>query len=295
MNDEMRYALLELNAVISEQPDCLIAYWVRGTAHAGVNNNLDAITDYAHVLKQADYLNARNRARLLDGIIMFGIKQSSVESQRRSYFHSPMSATAARTQSSFSLRTQSSFSSLRARGNSASTGVGRIAAVGRFLLDQNDLAKINQLVSNESVNQSNVRRLTVQAAEGLNKLLQKINVQPKVLGSCVIGRDGFLLASTLPKEDDAESFAIRSLAVYLSANNASQKIGHAEVRQSLLRSTQGYMIILDFSGGVLITVTNEQEAAKAVKLMAKIKKFSSKCDYAVPPAPHTAEKAHPAC
>jgi len=312
-NDECSHAVLELNALINEHPDAWIAYCIRGAAHAGLKHNFDAISDYAQVLKQADYLNARNRAKLLDHIIMLGINQSTMQSQRYTWTP-PRTVGGLGTAGGlklfsiddnmidkiFSAKSSSGsgstvdWSRSYSSNSSKQANVGRIAAVGRFLLDQSDIAKITYLVSNQAMHKSNVRRLTLQAAENLDKLLQKINLKPKVVGSCVIGRDGFLLASTLPKED-VESFGMRSLAFHLSASIASKKIGDEEVRQSLMRSTQGYIIIFDFSGGILVTVTNEKDTAKSVKLMEKIKKLSGKCDYAIPPAPYTVGKAHPAC
>jgi predicted regulator of Ras-like GTPase activity (Roadblock/LC7/MglB family) len=147
---------------------------------------------------------------------------------------------------------------------------GKIAAIGKFLLDQQDLTRIGT-IAKEDLSDSKVRVLTLEAAEEINKLLQHISTLPYVVGSVIVGHDGILIANNMPKELDAESIGIWSLAIYVGTTNAIKKIGgHNHLHQLVGTSPQGYLVIADFGGGILVTVSNGTGTDKLIPLMRTI-------------------------
>src|SRR6202034_2899109 len=85
--------------------------------------------------------------------------------------------------------------------------VGRIAQIGKFMLDTADQQKSGRVVVDQP-NTINVRRLSIEQSEKLKKQLEKIDIQPGVIGSCVISRDGFVLASTLPPDYNMDAIMV---------------------------------------------------------------------------------------
>jgi predicted regulator of Ras-like GTPase activity (Roadblock/LC7/MglB family) len=146
---------------------------------------------------------------------------------------------------------------------------GKINAIGKFLLDQQDLSKIGQLTE-EDLSDTKIRVLTHEASEEINRLLAHIATQPGVVGSVIVGHDGILIASSLPKELDPETIGILSLGIYINTTNSTKKMLHNHLHQLVCRTHVGYLVIADFGGGILITVSNEIQTEKLIPLMRSI-------------------------
>jgi predicted regulator of Ras-like GTPase activity (Roadblock/LC7/MglB family) len=147
---------------------------------------------------------------------------------------------------------------------------GKIAQIGKFLLDSSDFNKLGNLASTTDLPDAKVRVLTLEAADEINKLLNHIATQPGVVGSVIVGHDGILIASNLPPEVDPESVGIWSLGIYVNTLNSTKKLGHNHLHQLVARSRMGYLVVADFGGGILVTVSNGQETDKLIPLMRSI-------------------------
>lgn len=156
----------------------------------------------------------------------------------------------------------------------AETGNGKIASIGKFLLDQQDLAKIGNLAASD-LTDSKMRILTLEAAQELQTLLQHIGQQPSVVGSVIVGHDGILIANSLPQDYDPESIGVWALGIYLNTDTTVRKMGHNHVHQAVCRTPRGYLIIADFGGGILVTVSDGPETDRLIPLMRSITQLVS--------------------
>ncbi len=137
--EEYRHALLELNAVIEEQPDYWLGYFGRGQVNAAMGRYLEAIEDFTRVLKQPRLLNKRNRLRLLQNISVYAVKLCDLEKGERLTWA---------TVKPYML------------GTPYVKATGRISQLGKFLFDAQDISKLNRLVSGEPASGSAIRILT---------------------------------------------------------------------------------------------------------------------------------------
>ncbi len=153
--------------------------------------------------------------------------------------------------------------------NSQDTGSGRIAAIGKFLLDQKDLDKIGKL-TNSDLAEGKLRILTMEASQDLQELLAQIGRQQGVIGSVIVGHDGLLIANTMPSDMDAESVGVWALGVYMNTDHVTKKMGHDRVHQVVSRTPRGYVVIADFGGGLLVTVTDGNDTDQLIPLMRTI-------------------------
>jgi len=149
------------------------------------------------------------------------------------------------------------------------SGSGRISSIGKFLLDGKDLEKIGKITSSD-LTHTTMRILPMEAAMELHSLLQSVGSQPKVLGSVIIGKDGLLIANTMPAEIDGEQLGVWALAVYMNTQNAARKLGNERVYQIVLKTPRGYLVIADFGSGLLVTVSDARETDALVPLMRTI-------------------------
>jgi predicted regulator of Ras-like GTPase activity (Roadblock/LC7/MglB family) len=140
-----------------------------------------------------------------------------------------------------------------------------------FVIDDETIDRIfaeNLGVKEERTPRKSTPNKMAQGDKGeVKKLLNLINAYPGVLGSCIVTRGGTIVASTLPEAIDRESLALSSLAIYTNTADAGKKIGHPKVHQVVLRCQQGYLVIMEFSTGILVTVGNNKETETLIRLM----------------------------
>lgn len=153
--------------------------------------------------------------------------------------------------------------------SSADSGSGRIASIGKFLLDQKDLEKIGKLTGSD-LSETKMRILTMEAAQELQTLLQHIGTQETVIGSVIVGHDGLLIANTMPPDIDAESIGVWALGLYMSTEMVIKKMGQERVHQIVSRTPKGYVVIADFGGGLLVTVSDGTDTDSLIPLMRSI-------------------------
>lgn len=148
-------------------------------------------------------------------------------------------------------------------------GSGKISSIGKFLLDQQDLTKIGKLAGSD-LSDTKMRILTMEAAQELQTLLHTIGQQSGVVGSVIVGHDGILIANTMPQTVDPESVGVWALGIYLNTDGVVKKMGHNHIHQVVCRTPIGYLIIADFGGGILVTVTEGSQTELLMPLMRSI-------------------------
>jgi predicted regulator of Ras-like GTPase activity (Roadblock/LC7/MglB family) len=153
--------------------------------------------------------------------------------------------------------------------NSAEQGSGRIASIGKFLLDQKDLEKITKLTDSD-LSDSSMRILTTEAAQELNTLLHHIGTLPSVVGSVIVGHDGLLIANTMPPDIEAESIGQWAMGIYMNTTDNIIKMNQKRVHQIVGKTPRGYIVIADFGGGLLVTISDGQETDTLIPLLRSI-------------------------
>jgi predicted regulator of Ras-like GTPase activity (Roadblock/LC7/MglB family) len=149
------------------------------------------------------------------------------------------------------------------------TGSGRISSIGKFLLDQKDLEKIGK-ISGSDLSDSSMKILTTEAYQDITALLHQIGAQKGVVGSVIVGHDGLLIANTMPPEIEAESMGVWALGLYMNTEHVIQKMGQKRVHQIVSKTPKGYVIVADFGGGILVTISDGTTTDSLIPLMRAI-------------------------
>lgn len=151
---------------------------------------------------------------------------------------------------------------------SEATGAGKIQ-IAKFLLDQQDQQLLGKLTQ-QDLAESKVRVLTLEAADEIYKLLNHLSTLPGVLGSCIVGHDGIPIANNLPQEYDPEIIGALSLGIYVNTTNTIRRMSHNHLHQMVARTVYGLLIVADFGGGILITVSSATSTEQLIPLMRSI-------------------------
>ncbi len=97
-------------------------------------------------------------------------------------------------------------------------------------------------------------------SEKINDILKSIRTStPEVIGASVVNSEGFTIASLLPAEVDEELVAGMSAALLGVGEKISSDLTHAEMEQTYVRSSKGYIIINSISdeSALVLLVTRE--------------------------------------
>jgi predicted regulator of Ras-like GTPase activity (Roadblock/LC7/MglB family) len=152
---------------------------------------------------------------------------------------------------------------------SGEVGSGRIASIGKFLLDQQDLAKIGKLAASD-MSDTQMRILTLDAAQELQDLMGQVKTLPGVVGSVIVGHDGILIANNLPQDMEPESVGVWGLGIYVNTDNSMKKLGHKVIHQIVAGTPRGYLVIANFGGGILVTVSESKGTETLIPLMRTV-------------------------
>ena len=112
--------------------------------------------------------------------------------------------------------------------------------------------------------------LTTEAAGELTNLLHHIASQNSVVGSVIVGHDGLLIANTMPPEIEAESVGVWALGVFMNTEHVVKKMGQNRIHQIVSKTPKGYLVIADFGGGLLVTISDGKETDSLIPLMRSI-------------------------
>ena len=146
---------------------------------------------------------------------------------------------------------------------------GRISNIGNFLLDQKDKEGLKNLMNKDN-KELNTRILTEETFNNLRGMLERIQTQAQVVGSVLVGMDGFLYSNTMPNDIDAESFGVWALGLFMNTSNVIKQLQFNKVKHIISKTKLGYLIIADCKDVILVTVSNGNDTQALMPLMKTI-------------------------
>ena len=145
----------------------------------------------------------------------------------------------------------------------------------QFFLDAKELEKIGK-ITDADLSASSMRILTTDAASELQHLLKHICQQRYVIGCLIIGHDGLLIATALPSEFDPQLLGELALGTYMNTSVTTSKLGYEHIHQFVVRTPQGYVVIADFGGGLLVVISDGSETDNLIPMMRGITQLVAK-------------------
>ncbi|WP_456472313.1 roadblock/LC7 domain-containing protein [Methanocaldococcus sp.] len=103
----------------------------------------------------------------------------------------------------------------------------------------------------------------------IEKILVEINKTDGVKGSMVVGKDGLLIASELPKDIDAELVGAMVSAAYGAAERAAEEIKLGNIKQSMIEGEFGKVLMIDAGDNILVVLTEDKVNLGLVRIIMK--------------------------
>ncbi|PZM79260.1 MAG: hypothetical protein DKT66_22540 [Candidatus Melainabacteria bacterium] len=151
----------------------------------------------------------------------------------------------------------------------ATNNPGNIKELGRFLLTEDAIEKIDSVIK-KGLGHSHARVVTLDAAQQLAMALEPILKIQGVLGYMVCGYDGLPISSALPQDVDIELLGGCTLVSYMNSHHIIMVMGHSRIKQIVMQTQVGSLVLADFGKGILATLTGEKDPAVLTRLSETI-------------------------
>jgi predicted regulator of Ras-like GTPase activity (Roadblock/LC7/MglB family) len=104
----------------------------------------------------------------------------------------------------------------------------------------------------------------------IRRLLTYVSKEAGVQGSVIVGHDGVIFDHDLPKQFDAPDIALIALDMFRNTRESGRQAGHDKLHQLICRTMTGYVVIADFGGGLLVTLSRLTQTKNLISLMRSI-------------------------
>ncbi|HEY9775334.1 MAG TPA: roadblock/LC7 domain-containing protein [Planktothrix sp.] len=111
--------------------------------------------------------------------------------------------------------------------------------------------------------------------EKFQNLLERINAHEKVIGSVLVGDDGEIFAQNLPEGMDPRAVGVWGLAMCQKSGHSLRGADAGELTQIGARTTDGCIVVTEFSAGAIVTMTNGGDSKTLVPLMHSVAELLS--------------------
>lgn len=153
--------------------------------------------------------------------------------------------------------------------------------VGKMLVDQE---AVSSIIAGAEKRGGLTSTRIISAAKGrtLDLLLEDINKFPGVQGSVIVGKDGLVIGSTLPEEGEKELIGAVASSVYSNVDISCTRMNRGSLRQAILETDQGLIVISEIDVGIFIVLTGPEartnlgELSKTIKQTLEVAKSLSK-------------------
>lgn len=154
---------------------------------------------------------------------------------------------------------------------------GRIASIGKFLLDSRDIEKIQKITSGD-LSLTGWHTLSAKAASELERILKPLDSCKQVLGSVIIGTNNLVISHTLPVAAEAELVAVFSFACHLNVQATLRMLSKKEIHQTVLKTSQNYLLTSRFAFGLLVSLCKMTTVEELSSLMRKQKSTAKRIE-----------------
>lgn len=133
-----------------------------------------------------------------------------------------------------------------------------LVSIGKLLVDQNTLKKIiNNAEKSGAGLYTTTRIISAGQGQDLDSLLQEVDRCQGVSGSLIVGRDGLVIASTMPAAFDKDLVGAIACSMQTNLDVQSKKMKLGAVRQVILDTEAGVLVLVSLQVGVLVVMSQD--------------------------------------
>ncbi len=151
--------------------------------------------------------------------------------------------------------------------------LGSITDISKFIIQKEERQSIAKTVSTDP-QKVNANIITREDAETLRIAFTNLGTEHNIMGCAILSHDGLLVYSTFPDNFDAETSAIRAMGIYMGADDIGERLGYPGLRQLVLHTESGHLIIAFFPAGLCMVMTEGTDSSHTHRLIERIQKLT---------------------
>lgn len=131
-----------------------------------------------------------------------------------------------------------------------------LVSIGKLLVDQGTLKRILDK-GEKTGNLGSTRIISQSHGHDIDSWLANIDRVGGVTGSIVVGRDGLVIASTLPPQLDRELVGAIASSLFSNSDHQCKKMTMGTLHQAILETEMGVLVMISIELGVLVVVSQD--------------------------------------
>ena len=145
---------------------------------------------------------------------------------------------------------------------------GKITDIGKFLLDPDAVKAFESILYSQKIDKT-MRRLSSAESHSIENLQAHLLKQPGIIGSIIMGHDGFVLSSNVPAGIQAKELASWAQCAQINSIIAAELLGAKGMEHLILTSDNATTLITDFPEFLLITLMTGTDPKNVEDLIVK--------------------------
>lgn len=148
--------------------------------------------------------------------------------------------------------------------NSISDSSGRkdagVISIGKMLVDQNALEEIiKKAEKGGKAGLTTTQVITAVKGRSLDTLLVDINNVSGILGSIIVGKDGLVIANTMPENVDKDLVGALTSSLFTNIDNQVKKMKKGNLKRLTVETSSGLYILTEIEMGTLVVFGKEEQ------------------------------------
>jgi predicted regulator of Ras-like GTPase activity (Roadblock/LC7/MglB family) len=134
-----------------------------------------------------------------------------------------------------------------------------IIAIGKMLVDQNALEEIiKKAEKGGKAGLTTTQVITAVKGRSLDTLLVDINNIDGIMGSIIVGKDGLVIANTMPNEIDKDLVGALTSSLFSNIDVQVKKLKKGNLKRLTVETAMGTYILTEIEMGTLVVFSNEE-------------------------------------
>ncbi len=135
-----------------------------------------------------------------------------------------------------------------------------IIAIGKMLVDQNALEEIiKKAEKGGKAGLTTTQVITAVKGRSLDTLLVDINNLDGIMGSIIVGKDGLVIANTMPPEIDKDLVGALTSSLFSNIDVQLKKLKKGTLKRMTVETGVGTYILTEIEMGTLVVFSGESE------------------------------------
>ena len=134
-----------------------------------------------------------------------------------------------------------------------------LLSIGKLLVDQGTLEQIIKTAEKGGGNLTTTKIISAIKGQSLDILLSDINRIEGVMGSLIVGKDGLVIASTMPTDIDKDLVGALTSSIFSNVDIQTKRMQRGLLKRMVLDTNNGLAVLAEVEMGTLVVFSKHEQ------------------------------------